>query len=137
MHFEVQHASQSVIDVVNELGGSVKIVYHTPTTLVRHLKPHKFWKKEIKTPMPPPKKVLQMEKMRDKGCLVEYPTAPWYDEYKTKIDEASRIASERKKTIGEQLVPKIPMDRFEGQSDNIPRAQRPVLQREYKYPWKK
>jgi len=53
-------------------------------TLKRLLKPHKFVSPDPKIPMPLPQKVLKLEKMRDKGCEVEYPTAPWYEEYKNK-----------------------------------------------------
>lgn len=46
------------------------------------LKPHKYPIKDIKTPMPPPQIVLKLESMKEKGIQVEYPKAPWFDDYK-------------------------------------------------------
>lgn len=43
-----------------------------------HTKPHKFDDyKELKTPMPPPKIIKKLEKLKEKGLNVEYPRAPW------------------------------------------------------------
>ena len=51
-----------------------------------HVKPHKFDDyKELKTPMPPPKKVKKLEKLREKGLEVDYPRAPWYTDNKEEI----------------------------------------------------
>jgi hypothetical protein len=45
------------------------------------LKPHKFPEyKTLKTPMPSPKKVKKLEKLKEKGMDVEYPNAPWFTE---------------------------------------------------------
>jgi len=43
--------------------------------------------------MPPPKKVLKLETMKMKGLEVEYPTAPWFEEYKLKLQEEILEAS--------------------------------------------
>jgi hypothetical protein len=51
----------------------------TPLILRQHLKPYKFTSdKELKVPMPPPKAVKKLEKMKRKGLEVEYPRAPWF-----------------------------------------------------------
>ena len=44
-----------------------------------HLKPHKFddWK-ELKAPMPPNKQIKKMERLKNKGLEVSYPSAPWF-----------------------------------------------------------
>ena len=56
-----------------------------------HIKPHKFPSyKELKVPMPPPKKVKKLEKLREKGLTVEYPRAPWYN------DNVEQILAEEK-----------------------------------------
>jgi large subunit ribosomal protein L15 len=82
MHLEVSDASETAIEAIKAAGGTIKVVYHTETTLKKHIKPHKFMNPNVKIPMPPPDKVLKLEKLRDKGLDVEYPTAPWYEEYK-------------------------------------------------------
>ena len=53
--------------------------YRTPLLLRSYLKPHKFPEyMDLKTPMPSPKRVKKLEKLRDKGIEVEYPDAPWF-----------------------------------------------------------
>lgn len=65
---EVSDASLSAIETIRKTGGSVKVVYRTPLLMRYHLKPHKFSShKELKTPMPPQKKVIKLEKLKEKG----------------------------------------------------------------------
>ena len=60
--------------------------YRTPLLVRYHTKPHKFKSyKELKIPMPPPKKVKKLEKLKEKGLEVEYPRAPWYNDNKDAI----------------------------------------------------
>ena len=61
LNIEVTKCSKEVAKIIQELGGKITFVYQTPLTLRAHLKPEKF-KKIPKTPMPPPKKVLKLEK---------------------------------------------------------------------------
>ena len=76
---EVTDASEQAIEAVKNLGGDLKVVYRTELLLKNHLKPHKFHPDaNLKTPMPPPKKVRKMEALRRKGLSVEYPDAPWF-----------------------------------------------------------
>ena len=110
LNLEVSDASQSVIDAVKELGGSIKVVYTTPLILKHMLKPHKFTF-PVKTPMPPPQKVLKLEMMKEKGLEVVYPKAPWFEDYKMKIQKEMIEAEKRAKTPGELLIPTIPMER--------------------------
>ena len=90
---EVTDPSQDAINTVKDLGGSLKVVYRTPLLLRYHLKPHKFDdRKELKTPMPPPKKVKKLEHLRNKGLEVEYPDAPWYT---NNVEKIKRDAEEK------------------------------------------
>lgn len=130
MHLEVSDASQSAIEAIKEAGGSIKVVYHTETTLKKFIKPHKFLNPNVKIPMPPPDKVLKLEKIRDKGVEVEYPTAPWYEEYKAKILAEEEEAKNKKKTPGEILVPEIPVDRS---PNSKPRYEKKVITRKFDY----
>ena len=43
--------------------------------------------------MPPQKRVIRLEKLREKGLNVEYPRAPWYTDNKEAIlaEEADKI----------------------------------------------
>jgi len=52
------------------------------------LKPHKFPEYvNLKHPMPSPKKVKKLEKLREKGLDVEYPNAPWFTENQEAIEK--------------------------------------------------
>ena len=54
--------------------------YRTRTTMRRFLKPHKYLLyKTVKDPMPPPKSVLKIQRLKAKGIDVSYPLAPWFD----------------------------------------------------------
>lgn len=84
--------------------------------------------------MPEPYTVLKLESMREKGVEVEYPTAPWFEDYKAKkIAEADAIAL-RKPTIGETLVPNIPADRSEGTGWDKPKIEKEEIPKRIKYP---
>ena len=97
LDLEVSDASGTAIDAVKSAGGALKVVYRTPLLLRNHLKPHKFHAdKQLKTPMPPPKKVKKMEKLRNKGFQVEYPEAPWYTQ---NVDKINQELAERKTRI--------------------------------------
>jgi len=68
-----------VIDLIRQTGGSIQVQYMTELILKNHLKPYKFAEgKELKVPMPPPKKVRSMERLKMKGLDVTYPRAPWF-----------------------------------------------------------
>ena len=94
LHLELSDASLSAIEVIKATGGNIKVVYRTPLLMRQHLKPHKFPAyKELKTPMPPQKRVLKLEKLIEKGLEVEYPRAPWFTDNKEAIlaEEAERV----------------------------------------------
>lgn len=79
MHLEASDASLTAIDAIRATGGSIRVIYRTPLLMRAHLKPHKFTQhKELKTPMPPQKRVVKLEKLKEKGLTVEYPRAPWF-----------------------------------------------------------
>lgn len=85
---EVSDASSQAIDAVKDLGGDLKVVYRSELLLRQHLKPHKFHPSvNLKTPMPPPKKVKKMEALRRKGLSVDYPDAPWFTYNVDKIEK--------------------------------------------------
>lgn len=101
-----------------------------------HLKPHKFQTyKELKVPMPPPKKVIKLEKLIEKGLTVEYPRAPWFTDNKEAILAEDK---ERERRIKEaqfaHLLEKLPADRSEGNSKDKPRVERKEIPRPIKYP---
>ena len=91
---EISDASASAISTVKELGGSITVKYRTPLLMRKLIKPHKFASyKDLKTPMPPQKRVIKLEKLKDKGLEVDYPRAPWYTDNKDAIlaEEAERV----------------------------------------------
>ncbi len=126
MNLEVSDASKSAIEAIKELGGSIKVVYRTPLIMRYHLKPHKFSDhKTLKTPMPPQKRVMKLEALREKGLDVEYPRAPWYTDNKEAI-LAEEKEKERRIKEGQfaSLLPELPADRSEGSGKDKPRVER-------------
>jgi len=86
IRIEVSDASASALKVIKDKGGSVTMKYRTPLLMRYHLKPHKFGDhKTLKTPMPSPKALEKLEKIREKGINVEYPRAPWFTDNKDAI----------------------------------------------------
>jgi hypothetical protein len=82
INIEASDATERAIDACHATGGSVKMVYRTPLIMRQYLKPHKFpeWKGDLKIPMPAPKVVKKLEKLREKGIDVTYPDAPWFSQ---------------------------------------------------------
>eukprot|EP00350_Pseudokeronopsis_sp_OXSARD2_P002348 CAMPEP_0170559418 /NCGR_PEP_ID=MMETSP0211-20121228/42542_1 /TAXON_ID=311385 /ORGANISM="Pseudokeronopsis sp., Strain OXSARD2" /LENGTH=98 /DNA_ID=CAMNT_0010872409 /DNA_START=208 /DNA_END=500 /DNA_ORIENTATION=+ len=78
-----------------------------------HIKPHKFPDyKELKIPMPSPKNVMKLEKIRAKGIEVSYPRAPWYTDNVEKILEEAKETEKRiKESAHAHLLEKLPVDR--------------------------
>lgn len=53
------------------------------------MKPHKYLvSKRVKDPMPPPKTVLKLNKLKEKGINVFYSHTPWYDKHGDKYFKA-------------------------------------------------
>jgi len=112
------------------------VVYRTPLLMRQHLKPHKFpAHKELKTPMPPQKRVIKLEKLKEKGLSVEYPRAPWFTDNKEAIlaEEAERLKRIKEGQFA-NILPELPADRSEGSGKNRPRVERQDLPRIYKFP---
>lgn len=135
MSLEGSDATQRAVDAIQSTGGALKVVHRTPLLMRQHLKPHKFAEyTDLKTPMPSPKKVKKLEKIRAKGIDVEYPNAPWYTENREAI-EKDRLA--RTKRIAEaqhaDLLPQLPADRSEGVGADRARVQRKALFKTHKY----
>jgi large subunit ribosomal protein L15 len=136
LNLELSDASTSAIETIRQTGGSIRVVYRTPLLMRYHLKPHKFSShKELKTPMPPQKRVIKLEKLKEKGLTVDYPRAPWYTDNKESIlaEEAERVKRMKEGQFAE-LLPELPADRSEGCGKNRPRVERQDLPRAYKYP---
>ncbi|CAI2374057.1 unnamed protein product [Moneuplotes crassus] len=134
LHFEVQDASMSAIEAIQRNGGSVTSVYYTPTIIRRLLCPYKFKIPEAKIPMPPPKKVLKLEKLRDKGIDVRYPKAPWYEQYQQKQEQELAEFEAREKTAGEKILPQYPASREPGVSRGTPKIEREIIPKTIKLP---
>lgn len=99
INLEISDASTTAIEIIKKTGGSISVKYRTPLLVRYHIKPHKFKEyKELKTPMPPPKRVKKLEKLKDKGLDVEYPRAPWYTDNKEAILQE---AADKEKRIKE------------------------------------
>ena len=64
LNLVVSECTKSVAETVQQLGGSVTLQYNTRLTLRAHLQPEKF-ETLPRMPIPPPKRVLRLEKMRE------------------------------------------------------------------------
>ena len=136
LHLEASDASLSAIEAIRATGGSIRVIYRTPLLMRHHLKPHKFAEhKDLKTPMPPQKRVIKLEKLREKGLDVEYPRAPWYTDNKDAIlaEETDRVKRMKDAQFAD-ILPVLPADRSEGSGKDRPRKERQDLPRIYKFP---
>jgi large subunit ribosomal protein L15 len=68
LHLEVGSATQNAIDEIKKAGGSIKVVYRTPTTLRYHTEPWKFIRPPI-DPVPKFQKVLRLMNLEEKGAV--------------------------------------------------------------------
>lgn len=94
---EVTDASLSAISAIKDLDGELKVQYRTELLIRQHLKPYNFKPDQIlKTPMPAPKKLKKLERLRKKGLDVEYPRAPWFTD---NVDALEKEKEDRKKRI--------------------------------------
>jgi len=136
LHLEITDASKSAIEAVKENGGTIKVIYRTSLLMRYHVKPHKFAShKDFKTPMPPQKRVIKLEKLKEKGLEVEYPRAPWYTDNKDAILAEEQEREKRMKEAQHaDILPVLPADKSEGSGKNRPRKERQDLPRIYKFP---
>jgi len=67
LNLEVSDASQSAIDAIKASGGSIDVKYRTKLTLRHHVLPYKF-DEEVMDPIPPVRKVLRLNHLREKGA---------------------------------------------------------------------
>mmetsp|Transcript_15695 Transcript_15695/g.28637 ORF Transcript_15695/g.28637 Transcript_15695/m.28637 type:complete len:255 (+) Transcript_15695:953-1717(+) len=81
LHFEVTDATKGAVEAIKAKGGSVTCVYRTHIQQRYHLKPYKYDLPMRDMAMPPPKKLLKLEKMRDKGVELKYVKPNWIDNY--------------------------------------------------------
>lgn len=136
INIEISDATTSAIEIIKSTGGSLSVKYRTPLLMRYHIKPHKFSDhKELKTPMPPQKRVVKLEKLKEKGLNVEYPRTPWYTDNKDAI-LADLHEKERRIREGQfaNFLPNLPADRSEGSGKDRPRVERKELPRTVKYP---
>lgn len=108
--------------------------YRTPLLMRYHLKPWAFRQdKELKTPMPPPKRLKKLERIRKKGIDVEYPRAPWYTD---NVDALNKEEADRKQRIAEakhaHLLEQHPAERVH--RSGKPKVEREELPWKFKYP---
>ena len=84
----------------------------------------------MKTPMPPPKKVHKLEKLRAKGLQVQYPDAPWFTDNRDAI-EKEKVEREKRLATAQysDLLPQYPADRSEGVGKDKVRKEREALYR--------
>jgi hypothetical protein len=85
--------------------------------------------------MPPQKRVIKLEKLKDKGLEVEYPRAPWYTDNKEAIlaEEEERVKRMQSAQYAD-ILPQLPADRSPGSGKDRPRVERQDLPRVYKFP---
>lgn len=75
---ELSDATKEAIELVQKLGGKVKIRYRTILKMQEHLHPEKY-PLPLRDPLPALKSVLNLEKLRKLGCEVEYTKPRWVD----------------------------------------------------------
>ena len=108
--------------------------YRTELLMRNHIKPHNFKPgKELKTPMPTPKKVKKLERIRSKGIEVDYPRTPWYTD---NVEGVTKELEDRKKKMAEaenaHLLERYPAKRqFRS---GKPRIEKDELQWNFKFP---
>lgn len=135
IHLEANDATAEAIAAIQATGGSITSTYRTPLTMRQYLKPHKFqeWQ-NLKNPMPSPKVVKNLEKVKAKGIEITYPDAPWFT---SNQEELKKEKEERERRIATaqhaDLLPQMPADRSEGVGLEIPRVQRKQLWKNTKY----
>ena len=105
LHIEVSSATTHAISSIKSLGGSVTCVYRTKLTLRHHVKPEK-WEIPINDPQTPPKKIIKMEKLKEKGAEVVYTSTEWFKnpQHWERIKEIQEIRSgrtEKLRALGE------------------------------------
>jgi large subunit ribosomal protein L15 len=131
---EVSNATERAIEAIKNTGGSIKMIYRTPLIMKQYLKPHKFpeWQGELKTPMPAPKVLKKLEKLKVKGLDVEYPSAPWFTD---NVEQIKLEKAERERRIAEaqnaSYLSQLPADRSPV-PDRV-RVQRKQLYKKHKY----
>ena len=131
INIEASDATKSAIEAVASTGGQISVKYRTPLIMRYYLKPHKFPEYvSLKTPMPPPKKVKKLEKLRAKGLEVEYPDAPWFTDNKEALEQ-ERLERERRMAEAPhaELLPQLPADRSAGVGKDKIRYERKPLYR--------
>lgn len=97
---EVTDCSKRAAEVIKKNGGSVRIKYLTKLKLKEHLHPEKF-ERPLADPLPPQKKVLQIEKYRDYGCEIEYKMPNWVKE---ELEKGREFFKDKPKVSFEEVV---------------------------------
>ena len=97
IYIEASDASKAAIESVQATGGKINVKYRTSLTMKFYLKRHKFAEyKNLKDPMPSPKKVRKLESLKRKGLEVEYPRAPWFTD---NVEAIAKQKEEKQKRI--------------------------------------
>jgi len=126
---EVSDATSKAVEAIGQSGGAIKMVYRPPLAMRQFLKPHKFEEyQNYKTPMPSPKRLKKLEKLKEKGIEVEYPDAPWFSHNLEAIQKEREAAKKRiSEAQNAKFLEKLPADRSPGVSRDKPRMQRPTI----------
>lgn len=73
--------------------------------------------------------------MKEKGLVVEYPRAPWYND---NVDKILQEEKDREKRINEgqfaNLLPTLPSDRSKGVGKDKPRVEKKTIPNVVKWP---
>ena len=135
IRLEASDATAQAIAAISETGGNIQMNYRTPLLMRQYLKPHKFPEYvELKSPMPSPKKVKKLEKLRAKGIDVKYPDAPWFTYNKEALEQEQLEKARRiREAEHANLLPEYPADRAEGVGAENVRIQRKHLFKTHKY----
>lgn len=100
LNFEVTDATKAAVDAIKAKGGSVTCVYRTSIQQRFHLKPYKYDLPMRDQAMPPPNKLLKLEKMREKGVELKYVEPKWYENYvPPHLPEIPQAAKRTKKRV--------------------------------------
>jgi len=107
LHIEVNSATAPAIDLIKKSGGKVTCMYHTKLTLRNHIKPEKkLFQSAI--PQPPPRIMVKLEKLREKGADVIYTPTEWFANKSNrkmlaKREELQKTREERLRALGEGI----------------------------------
>jgi hypothetical protein len=135
LDLEVADATKSAIEAIQQTGGSLSVQYRTPHMMEYHLKPYKFFERNIpKCPMPPNKQIKKLEKLKMKGLNVSYPSAPWLtDNYEEIMEERAEKKRRMRSAQHADILPVYPVPRLPHAKSDQVRYGRDYLNKKFKF----